>query len=91
MVRLPRRFHNGRDEAVPILLPTFFLAMLALVGAVVVIGRTGSDLADVGAVARLLLAAGLLTVAIGRVLRNGPSDDGDGEDHDVAGRGRLRG
>jgi peptidoglycan/LPS O-acetylase OafA/YrhL len=79
MARLPHRFRRRPDDAAPILLPTFFLAMLVLVGAVVVIGQTGSDLAEAGAVALLLLAAALVMVAIGRALREEPPADGEGE------------
>ena len=77
MRRHPHRFARRRDESAPILLPSFFVAMLAVVGAVVVVGRTESDLADIGAVALLLLAAGLMLVAIARRLSE-PNDPEEG-------------
>jgi hypothetical protein len=58
----------GRDRmgmsAAPPLLPMFVLAMLAMVGAVVVVGQTDSGWADVGAVALLLVTLGLVLRAI---------------------------
>jgi hypothetical protein len=57
------------DSAAPWLLPSFIAAVLAMVGAVVVIGRTGSDWADVGAIALLLVLTGLLGAMIARRLR----------------------
>jgi hypothetical protein len=79
MARLPRRFDRRPDGSTPILLPSFFVAMLAVVAAIVVIGRTGSDLADVGAVVLLLLAAGLMMVAVARLLGKQPPEDGPGD------------
>jgi hypothetical protein len=79
MSRVLHRFGRRRDPSTPILLPGFVVAMLAVVGAVVVIGRTGSDLADVGAVALLFLTAGLVLVAISRRLDEGPSEEGSGD------------
>ena len=76
MRRHPHRFARRRDESAPILLPSFIVAILAVVGAVVVGGRTGSDL-DIGAVALLLLAAGLMLVAIARRLSE-PNDPEEG-------------
>ena len=78
MPRLPHRFAHRRDESAPILLPSFFVAMLAVVAAVVVIGRTGSDLADIGAFALLLLTAGLMLIAIARHLSEEPNDPEEG-------------
>jgi hypothetical protein len=79
MSRLSHRLDRRRDEATPILLPSFFIAMLAVVAAVVVVGRTGSDLADIGAVALLLLTAGLVLRAITRRLGEGPPQEGPGD------------
>jgi energy-converting hydrogenase Eha subunit A len=77
MARLPQRFDRRRDSAAPVLLPTFTLAVMAIVLAVVVIGRTGSDLADVGAVVLLLAAVAALGVAIGRRLDDQEPDTPD--------------
>lgn len=77
MRRPPHRFARRRDESAPILLPGFLVAMLTVVGAVVVVGRTGSDLADIVAVALLLIAAGLIMVAIARHLSE-PNDAEEG-------------
>jgi hypothetical protein len=51
-------------SAAPPLLPLFLVAMLAMVGAVVVVGRTDSGWADVGAVALLFVTLGFLLAAI---------------------------
>jgi hypothetical protein len=58
------------DEGAPVLLLLFVAATLAMVAAVVVIGRTRSDWADVGAVAFLIVLAGLIGVTIARELRD---------------------
>jgi hypothetical protein len=79
MARLSRRFHRRRDGSTPILLPSFFGAMLVVVAAIAVMGRTGSDLADVGAVVLLVLAAGLLMVALARILGEQPPEDEPGD------------
>jgi hypothetical protein len=79
MARLPRRFHRRRDGSTPILLPSFFVAMLAVVAAIAVIGRTGSDLADVGAVVLLILAGGQMMGALVRLLGEQPPEDGPGD------------
>jgi hypothetical protein len=65
-----RRLLRRNDSAAPPLLPMFLAAMLVMVGAVVVVGRTGSDWADVGAVALLFATLGLLVAAILRRLRD---------------------
>lgn len=63
---------SGRDRggmsAAPPLLPGFLVAMLAIVGAVVVVGKTDSGWADAGAIALLLATLGLLVAAILRRL-----------------------
>jgi hypothetical protein len=79
MARHPHRFDRRRDGSTPILLPSFVVAMLAVVAAVVVVGRTGSDLADIGAIALLFLMAGLMMVAIARLLGEQPPEDGPGD------------
>jgi hypothetical protein len=61
---------RGHMSAAPPLLPMFVVAMLAMVGAVVVVGKTDSGWADVGAVALLLVTLGLLMAAILRRLRD---------------------
>jgi hypothetical protein len=61
---------RGRMPAAPPLLPLFLVAMLAMVGAVVVVGKTDSAWADVGAVTLLLVTLGLLLAAILRRLRD---------------------
>lgn len=48
----------------------FLAATLAMVGAIVVVGRTDSGWADVGAVALLLVTLGLVLAAILRRLRD---------------------
>ena len=70
--RTPNRRPTG---AAPVMLPTFFIGTAAMVVAVVAIGRSGSDLADVGAFALLLALAGLLMVAIAHRLRDEPPTD----------------
>jgi uncharacterized membrane protein len=55
-------------SAVPPLLLTFLAATLAIVGAVVVVGRTDSGWADAGAIVLLLATLGLMLVAILRRL-----------------------
>ena len=82
MARFPHRFDRRREESTPILLPSFFVAMLAVVAAIVVIGRTGSDLADIGAVALLLLTAGVMLAVIARPLGEQPPPDGPGDRED---------
>jgi hypothetical protein len=82
MARFPRRFDRRREGSTPILLRSFVVAMLAVVAAIVVVGRTGSDLADIGAVALLLLTAGVMMVAIARPLGEQPPSDGPGDRKD---------
>lgn len=82
MARFPHRFGRRRERSSPILLPSFVVAMLAVVVAIVVIGRTGSDLATIGAVAVLLLATGVMMVAIAKPLGEQPPSDGPGDRED---------
>jgi hypothetical protein len=58
------------EEGAPVLLLLFFAGTIAVVAAVVVIGRTHSDWADIGAVAFLLVLAGLIGATIARELRS---------------------
>jgi hypothetical protein len=60
----------GMSAAPPLLL-LFLAAVLAMVGAVLVVGRTDSGWADVGAVALLLVTLGLVLRAILRRLTDG--------------------
>jgi hypothetical protein len=53
-----------------VLLFAFLAATLAMVGAVVVIGRTSSDWADVGAFALLLGLVAAMGAMLGRLLRD---------------------
>jgi hypothetical protein len=69
-----------QDSAAPRLLLGFCAGTLTMVGAVVAIGRTDSDWADVGAAALLLGMLALLMAAIWRQLRDdepSPPDDTD--------------
>ena len=68
----PRR-HTHDDGTGPALLPTFVAGTLAMVLAIVAMARINSDWADFGAVAFLVLVAGLLLLAIAR--RLGDEDD----------------
>jgi hypothetical protein len=70
MVRGARRRDRGGMSSAPPLLPMFLAATLAMVGAIVVVGRTDSGWADVGAVALLLVTLGLVLAAILRRLRD---------------------
>ena len=70
-----RRLPHMEDSAAPVLLPAFLAATLAVVAAVVLIGQTDSDWADVGAVALLLGTLGMLLGAFLHVLRDGWRED----------------
>jgi predicted ATP-grasp superfamily ATP-dependent carboligase len=63
---LKRRSPHSEDSVAPVLLPLLMAATLAVVGAVVLIGQTDSDWADVGAIALLL---GTLGIVLGSLLR----------------------
>jgi hypothetical protein len=57
----------------PSLLIAFFAATVSMVCAVVVIGRTHSDWADIGAVALLVGLVAVMGAMIARQLRDGDS------------------
>jgi hypothetical protein len=63
-LHLPRRPAHGGNT----LLPAFFFAVLAMVGAVVAMAEIDNDWADLAAVAFLVVVAVLLLVAIGRLM-----------------------
>ena len=62
-----------RSTGAPALLIAFFAATVAMVCAVVVIGRTHSDWADIGAVALLVGLVAVMGAMIARQLRDGDS------------------
>jgi hypothetical protein len=70
-LRPPRR--PARDGNA--LLPAFFVAVVAMVGAVVAMAEIDDDWADLAAIAFLVLVAVLLLVAIGRLM-SGDDDEG---------------
>jgi hypothetical protein len=73
------RVAAGQHRVMPELLPTFFLATLAIVGAVVLIARIDSDVADFVAIALLIGTLGLLMRGLWRRLdEDEQSSDGDG-------------
>jgi len=69
------RRHTHDDGTGPALLPTFVAGTLAMVLAIVAMARIDSDWADFGAVAFLVVVAGVLLVAIGRRLGDEDEDD----------------
>ena len=86
-----RRHLTDRDAATPALLPIFLAATLAVVAAVVLIGRTDSDWADVVAVALLLGTLALVLGAILRLLGDGePASEGDSPGTDSTDRATAR-
>jgi hypothetical protein len=64
MAKPCRRFDRRPEPSSPILLPGFFACMLAVFAAVVAIGGTESDLADIGACVLLVLTAGVMLFAL---------------------------
>jgi hypothetical protein len=58
------------EEGAPVLLLLFFLGTVVTIAAVVVIARTLSDWADLGAVAFVLVVAGLIGAILARELRS---------------------
>jgi hypothetical protein len=69
-----------QHQAMPTLLPTFFLATLAIVAAVVLIARVDSDAADFAAIALVIGTLGLLMHGLWRRLDDEddePSSEGD--------------
>jgi hypothetical protein len=76
--RQTRRAQRG-DGAAPALLPTFFVATLAMVGAVVGIAAIDSDWADLGAIVILIaVLAFLLSELMRRLDDDEPGPPGDG-------------
>ena len=77
----PRR--RPTQSAAPVLLPTFFVAIVAVVLAVIALNRIQSGVADTAAVLLIVLLAGLLLAAILRLLRQDGDDrqdrPGDGD------------
>ena len=72
----PTRTRPRHAGAAPAFLPAFVLGALTIVAAVVVIGLTGSGVADVVAVILVIAVAGLFTALI--VRRMGDDEDADG-------------
>ena len=70
MALLPRPRTNGGNG----LLAAFAFAVLAMVAAVVAMAEIDSGWADLAAVAALVLIAGVLLVAIGRMIGDDEDD-----------------
>jgi hypothetical protein len=58
------------DQGAPSLLAMFVLGTLAVIGAVVMIGRIGDDWGDVGAIVLVLAIVTVLGLVIARQLRD---------------------
>ena len=66
---------HARREVALTLLPTFFLATIVMVLAIVVMAAVDSDVADACAFVLLLVTLGVLMAGINRQLGDGDSDD----------------
>ena len=69
--KLPQ-WRRRPDEPGLAFLPTFFVGILLMVGAVIVIARTDSDVADAGAVALMIV---LVVVFAAEIIRRLGDDD----------------
>lgn len=64
-----------KDSATPILLPSFVVGVVTMVLIIVAVDRIDDDVATAAAVVALIVAAGLVQLAITRLLRDDSSDD----------------
>ena len=71
---MPRRKPSRADNGGAALLPAFFIAVLAMVAAVVAMAEIDRDWADLAAVAVLVVVAVVLLMAIGRLIGNDEED-----------------